>query len=228
MEILGIEKMSMVDFQDKICATIFTGGCNFRCPFCHNSGIVEKKYSRIDEDEILSFLESRRKLLDAVVVSGGEPTLQRDLDRFIKKLKDMGYLVKLDTNGTNPTCLENLLKENLLDYVAIDIKNDFENYNTIAGVQNAAVENIKKSLKILKEYGIDYELRTTLIKEFHAESNIKQLAKDLDGEKILYLQKFKNSDGVFNKTLNEVSKETAEEYAKILSKNIKEVKLRGY
>ena len=220
--------MSMVDFQDKICATIFTGGCNFRCPFCHNSGIVEKKYSRIDEDEILSFLESRRKLLDAVVVSGGEPTLQRDLDRFIKKLEDMGYLVKLDTNGTNPTCLENLLKENLLDYVAIDIKNDFENYNTIAGVQNAAVENIKKSLKILKEYGIDYELRTTLIKEFHAESNITQLAKDLDGEKILYLQKFKNSEGVFNKTLNEVSKETAEEYAKILSKNIKEVKLRGY
>lgn len=228
MEILGIEKMSMVDYKDKICATIFTGGCNFRCPFCHNSGLVQKEYNPINEQEIFDYLESRKKLLDAVVVSGGEPTLQRDLDRFIKKLKNMGYLVKLDTNGTNPTCLENLFKEKLVDYVAMDIKNDFENYSTVAGVQNAAVENIKKSLKLLKEYEVDYELRTTLIKEFHGIENIKRMAKDLQGEKILYLQKFKLSDGVFNKTLNEVPKQTAEEYAKILSQNIKEVKLRGY
>ena len=228
MEILGLEKMSMVDFKDKICATIFAGGCNFRCPFCHNSGLVEKKYDRIDENEIFSYLESRKNLLDGVVISGGEPTLQKDLARFAKKVKDMGFLVKLDTNGTNPDCLENLFKEKLIDYVAMDIKNNFENYSTIAGVQNAAVENIKKSLKLLKEYGVEYELRTTLIKEFHTENNIEKLGKDLKGEKILYLQKFKNSDGVFNKTLNEVQKAHAEEFAKILAQKIKEVKLRGY
>ena len=228
MEILGIEKMSMVDYQDKICATIFTGGCNFRCPFCHNSGIVEKEYQAIDEREILAYLTERKKLLDAVVISGGEPTLQKDLCEFAKDVKNLGYLVKLDTNGTNPFMLERLLKEKLIDYAAIDIKNDYEHYSLVAGVKNAAVENIKKSLELLKSYKVPYELRTTLIKEFHSKTNMEKMAKDLKGEHLLYLQKFKISDGVFNKSLNEVPKETAEEFAKILSKGVKEVKLRGY
>ncbi len=228
MEILGIEKVSMVDYKDKICAVLFTGGCNFRCPFCHNSGIVEKVYQSYNENEIIEYLESRKKLLDGVVVSGGEPTLQRDLTLFIERLKNMGYLVKLDTNGTNPDKLKELLDKKLLDYVAIDIKNNFDDYYSICGVKNVNVDGIKKSIKLLKEYGVDYELRTTLIDEYHNRENIEKLAKDLDGEKILYLQKFKLSDGVFNKNLHEVKKEEAEEFAKILSANIKEVVLRGY
>ena len=228
MEILGIEKVSMVDYQDKICATIFTGGCNFRCPFCHNSGIVEEDYSPINTEEIFEYLENRKKLLDGVVISGGEPTLQKDLPLFAERVKSMGYIVKLDTNGTNPFVLERLLKDKLIDYAAIDIKNDFEHYGLVAGVANPAVENIKKSLALLKQYGVPYELRTTLIGEFHNIENIKQMAKELKGEKILYLQKFKISDGVFNKNLTEVSKDEAEEFRKILSKTIEKVELRGY
>ena len=228
MEILGIEKVSMVDYQDKICTTIFTGGCNFRCPFCHNSGIVEEDYSPINTEEIFEYLENRKKLLDGVVISGGEPTLQRDLPIFAERVKSMGYLVKLDTNGTNPFVLERLLKDKLIDYAAIDIKNDFAHYGIVAGVANPAVENIKKSLALLKQYGAPYELRTTLIGEFHNIENIKQMAEELKGEKILYLQKFKISDGVFNKNLTEVSKEEAEEFREILSKTIEKVELRGY
>lgn len=228
MEILGIEKVSMVDYQDKICATIFTGGCNFRCPFCHNSGIVEGDYSPINTEEIFEYLENRKKLLDGVVISGGEPTLQRDLPLFAERVKSIGYLVKLDTNGTNPFVLERLLKDKLIDYAAIDIKNDFAHYGLVAGVANPAVENIKKSLALLKQYGVPYELRTTLIGEFHNIENIKQMAEELKGEKVLYLQKFKISDGVFNKNLTEVSKEEAEEFRKILSKTIERVELRGY
>lgn len=228
MEILGIEKVSMVDYKDKISATIFTGGCNFRCPFCHNSGIVEKKYNYYSEDEILEYLKDRKKLLDAVVISGGEPTLQKDLPRFIKAVRALGYLVKLDTNGTNPQMLEMLLQDKLIDYVAIDIKNDFSNYSVITGVPNPNTEAIKKSLALLKRFSVDYELRTTLVKEFHTQKNIEKLSEDLKGEKLLYLQKFKLSEGVFNQTLHEVPKVEAEKFQEILKKNIKNVILRGY
>lgn len=228
MEILGIEKVSMVDYKDKISATIFTGGCNFRCPFCHNSGIVEKKYNYYSEDEILEYLKDRKKLLDAVVISGGEPTLQKDLPRFIKAVRALGYLVKLDTNGTNPQMLEMLLQDNLIDYVAIDIKNDFSNYSVITGVPNPNTEAIKKSLALLKKFSVDYELRTTLVKEFHTQKNIEKLSEDLKGEKLLYLQKFKLSEGVFNQALHEVPKVEAEKFQEILKKNIKNVILRGY
>ena len=228
MEILGIEKVSMVDYKDKISATIFTGGCNFRCPFCHNSGIVEKKYNYYSEDEILEYLKDRKKLLDAVVISGGEPTLQKDLPRFIKAVRALGYLVKLDTNGTNPQMLEMLLQDKLIDYVAIDIKNDFSNYSVITGVPNPNTEAIKKSLALLKKFSVDYELRTTIVKEFHTQKNIEKLSEDLKGEKLLYLQKFKLSEGVFNQTLHEVPKVEAEKFQEILKKNIKNVILRGY
>ena len=228
MEILGIEKVSMVDYKDKISATIFTGGCDFRCPFCHNSGIVEKKYNYYSEDEILEYLKDRKKLLDAVVISGGEPTLQKDLPRFIKAVRALGYLVKLDTNGTNPQMLEMLLQDKLIDYVAIDIKSDFSNYSVITGVPNPNTEAIKKSLALLKKFSVDYELRTTIVKEFHTQKNIEKLSEDLKGEKLLYLQKFKLSEGVFNQTLHEVPKVEAEKFQEILKKNIKNVILRGY
>ncbi len=228
MEILGIENVSLVDYEGKICTTIFTGGCNFKCPFCHNSGIVQKEYKRHDESEILSYLEKRKPLLDAVTISGGEPTLQPDLEQFVTKVKKLGYLVKLDTNGTMPNVIENLLSKNLIDYVAMDIKNNFENYNNITGVSNPQIENIKKTLELFKRFNVPYELRTTLVENFHSEENMKKLAQDLKGEKLLYLQKFVDSGSCIQNNLTEVKKDKALNFKQILSSTIEKVELRGY
>ena len=228
MQILGIEKVSMVDYPNKIATTVFTGGCNFRCPFCHNAGIVEQKYEPIDQEEVFEYLDSRKKLIDAVVVSGGDPTLQKDLAEFIKKVKDMGFLVKLDTNGSNPFVLKMLLDENLLDYVAMDIKNNFDDYPKITGTKASMAENVKKSLEILHNSNVPYELRTTLVKEFHSQENIKKMANDLSGEYVLYLQKFVNSDGCIEQGHTEISKQQAIEFAELLSRTIDNVVLRGY
>ena len=228
MEILGIEKVSLVDYEGKICATIFTGGCNYKCPFCHNSGIVNKEYIKHDEDEILNYLKERKKLLDAITISGGEPTLQPDLEQFIATIKEMGYLVKLDTNGTLPTVLENLFQKKLIDYVAMDIKNNFEDYSIITNTQNTLVENVKQSLKLLKKHKVSYELRTTLVEEFHSEESIKKMANDLKGEKLLYLQKFVDKETCFAKNLSPIKKDKAEKYKQILSNTLQNVELRGY
>ena len=188
MNILGIEKVSFVDFEGKICATIFTGGCNFRCPFCHNSSIVNMQAENYQEEEILSYLCERKSLLDGVTISGGEPTLQPDLLNFCKKIKQMGYPIKLDTNGTCPYVVENLVKNKLIDYVAIDIKNSFNCYSEICGTKNVGIDNIKKTLEILKEFHTPYELRTTLVEDFHTEETIKQMSEQLKGEKLLWLR----------------------------------------
>ena len=228
MKILGLEKVSMVDYPKKICATIFTGGCDFRCVFCHNSGIVHEDYTPYTEEEIFEYLESRKKLLDAVTISGGEPTIQSDLESFIVKVREMGFLVKLDTNGTNPIILKNLLDKNLLDYVAMDIKNNFSDYGEIAGTPNFDANKIKESLQILRDSNVEYELRTTLVAHYHSEENIKKMANELAGENILYLQKFKDCDTCIKSNLEAVPKSEAEEFQKILSKKIKNVILRGY
>ena len=228
MQILGIEKVSMVDYPNKIATTVFTGGCNFRCPFCHNSGIVEQKYDIYDEEEIFAYLKSRKNLIDAVVVSGGEPTLQRELKEFIKKIKDMGFLVKLDTNGTNPFVLKMLLDENLLDYVAMDIKNNFDDYKKVTGTKVSMAENVKKCLEILHNANVPYELRTTLVKEFHTKDNIKKMAQDLAGEHLLYLQKFVDNKECIEQGHTEIDKLTAIEFATMLSRTIDNVLLRGY
>ena len=228
MKIQGIEKVSMVDYPNKIATTVFTGGCNFRCPFCHNSGIVTEQYPYIDENDFFDYLKSRTKLIDAVVVSGGEPTLQSDLEEFIVKIRELGFLVKLDTNGTNPFMLKKLLDKNVLDYVAMDIKNNFDDYDKITGIDGINIENVKKSLDILHQYDTPYELRTTLVNQFHKEENIEKLAKDLADEHVLYLQKFVDADTCFKHGLTEVDKMTAVFYAGVLSKTIDNVLLRGY
>mgnify|MGYP004629698995 FL=1 len=229
MKILGIEKVSFVDYEGKMCATIFTGGCNYRCPFCHNGGIVLDKYKEISEDDILEYLRSRKGLLDAVTISGGEPTLQPDLKQFIIKVKKLGFLVKLDTNGTNPAVLIDLVNNNLLDYVAIDIKTNLEDYNRVAGVSNALQNNVQRSINYLKQSNINYELRTTLVNEFHTTESITKMADELAGQKKLYLQKFKASPDCINSVgLSEVPKQIAKEYADILKRTIPMVELRGY
>ena len=228
MKILGLEKVSMVDFPGKICATIFTGGCDFRCVFCHNSGIVNENYKPYKLDEVYEYLESRKKLLDAVTISGGEPTIQKDLEEFIKKIREMGFLVKLDTNGTSPSVLRTLIDNKLLDYVAMDIKNNFGDYGEIIGNPNFNVSSIKESLKILQEHKVPYELRTTLVAHYHTEENIKKMANELAGENVLYLQQFKNCETCIKSNLEAVPKSQAMEFQKILAKKIKNVELRGY
>ena len=177
MEILGLEKVSFVDYEGCVCATVFTGGCNFMCPFCHNSSLVNKQSEKISEEEVLSYLSSRTKLLDAVTISGGEPTLQKDLKDFIVKVKNMGYKVKLDTNGTFPLVVKELIDNNLLDLVAMDIKTCFADYDKVTGLKVNWSDKVKETLEILRNSNVKYELRTTLVNEFHNENTIKQMAE---------------------------------------------------
>ena len=228
MQILGLEKVSMVDYPGKVCATVFTGGCNYRCKFCHNSGIVNKNYSGYEEDCIFDYLASRKSLIKAVTISGGEPTLQKDLRVFIERLKSESYLVKLDTNGTNPFVLNTLIRDKLIDYVAMDIKTCFDDYNTVTNVKDSSVDNVKRSFEILLAGNVDYELRTTLVKEFHDKDKIAKMAEDIKGAKRLYLQKFKNSATCFDATLTPVSFADANIFKDILSQTVGKVEFRGY
>ena len=228
MEILGLEKVSFVDYEGYMCATVFTGGCNFMCSFCHNSSLVNKQQNLISEEEVLSYLESRKKLLEAVTISGGEPTLQKDLKAFIKKVKSLGFKVKLDTNGTFPFVVKDLIDENLIDFVAMDIKTCFSEYSLVTGVKFNYSEKVKETLEILRNSNVKYELRTTLVKEFHNKETIKQMALDLKNEKLLYLQKFVDSGDCIKNNLNQIEKQQALEFKEILEKNIQVVNLRGY
>lgn len=229
MKIYGLQKLTLVDYPGYSAAIIFTGGCNFRCPFCHNAGLVEKEYPELSIEEVMAYLTKRKGLLDAVVISGGEPTLQNDLVSFVSTLKEMGYKIKLDTNGTNPTMLKQLLEKQLLDYVAMDIKNSFEEYSVTAGITNKAViDNIKESLRVLKESGVDYELRTTLVAGLHSAESITQMASDIKGAKKLFLQHFVDNGGCIKGGLGDISKLEAEEFKQIFENHNIETKLRGY
>ncbi|MBO4962222.1 MAG: anaerobic ribonucleoside-triphosphate reductase activating protein [Clostridia bacterium] len=228
MKLGGLEKFSGVDFDGKLACTLFTVGCNFRCPFCHNSPLVIETEENITEQEFFDFLQERKHLLNGVCISGGEPTLQKDLIEFISKIKKLGFAVKLDTNGTNPTILQELIASNLIDYVAMDIKNCFNAYSDIIGLKNYDLRSVKKSVEILKKDLVDYEFRTTLVREYHTLENIIELGEDIKGAKKLFLQKFKPADTCLEKDLTEVSKADAELFKDILSDNIPQVKLRGY
>lgn len=228
MKIFGLEKLSLVDYGCNACAVVFTGACNFKCPFCHNGGLVSINVPQIPTEDVLNFLKKRYGLLEAVCVSGGEPTLQEDLIPFLNELKNIGYKVKLDTNGTNPKVLKEAISKGVVDYVAMDVKNCFEKYSQTAGVDNFDIENIKDSLTILKESNVDYELRTTLVNEFHTSLDIEQMAKELEGHKRIFLQKFNDSETCIKRGLTPVSKEIAEDFVNILKTAIGEVKLRGY
>ena len=204
MQIGGIQRFSSIDFPGRIASVLFTVGCNFRCPFCHNPELVVGPFPSIPEDIIFAFLKSRVGQLDGVVISGGEPTLHHDLTEFITKIKDLGFEIKLDTNGTNPTVLQELLNKNVLDYVAIDIKHTWEKYNTITRV-NLDVESIKKSVNILINSNIEYEFRTTVIQSIHTLDDIVEISENIRGAKVYAVQEF-----IPTKTLDEnFSKYTA-------------------
>ena len=228
MEFVAINKLSLLDYPNKVSCILFTRTCNFRCPFCHNGlTLLEDFETEVHFDEIVSFLKKRQGILDGVVISGGEPTLMPDLAEKIRVIKDLGFLVKLDTNGSNPDILLDLLEEGLIDYVAMDIKNSIDKYDLTAGAK-VKHERILKSIEILKNSGVEYEFRTTLVKEFHTKEDMYEMGKMLEGCPNLYLQKFQISDGVINKNLHPVDEDLANNFVDILSQYIDNVELRGY
>lgn len=225
----GIDKFSLVDFDEKISCTLFLHDCNFRCPFCHNSALVTKEAGiKIPEEDILTYLKSRRGVIDAVVITGGEPTLHKELPEFIRNVKEMGYLVKLDTNGTNPDMLIDLVNSNLLDYVAVDIKNSKEKYPLTIGLKAFDLSKVIKTVDFLLENHVDYEFRTTLIEEFHTKEEMVQIGKWIKGAKHYRLQRFIDNENCIKHGLHEVKKEDALSFKDILLKYINDVELRSY
>lgn len=192
----GFQKMTLIDYPGKIAATVFTAGCNFRCPFCHNPELVaidpgDMSLFREQEKKFLDFLEGRKGLLDGVCITGGEPTVQADIVPFMRKLKDMGFLVKLDSNGTRPEILEEIFREGLADYVAMDIKNSAEKYAETAGTA-VDMDKIRKSIRLIMESGADYEFRTTVVPGLHEEEDFDGVASLIEGAKRYYLQIFRD------------------------------------
>ena len=230
MAIVGIDKLSLLDYEDKVSVVLFSQACNMRCPFCHNGEAVlgASKEDEIDFNEILDFLKTRRGLIDAVVFTGGEPTLENDLKVKIKAVRDLGFLIKLDTNGTNPEIVESLLDEGLVDYVAMDIKNCPSLYAETVGLKYINIENIKKSISIIMKKAPDYEFRTTLVKEFHEKMDYQEFLNLIKGAKRLYLQKFVDREGCIKKGLHDVDEVEASKLRDYLSSEIPEVNLRGY
>lgn len=230
MKIFGMEKLSLVDYDGKVATTLFTGSCNFKCGFCHNSALV-LDYSSLpfySEEEIFSYLTKRKGIIEGVCVSGGEPTLSPDLPFFIEKIKNLGYAVKLDTNGTNPEMVKSLNENGLCDYFAMDIKNNREDYANIIGFDKFDTTKIEKTVDYFLSGCADYEFRTTLIKEYHKQENILKIAEWISGAKKYFLQKFKLSDTCIQKDLSGVDDATAVLYRDILRKNIPNTNLRGY
>lgn len=229
MIIRGLQKTTLLDYPGMVASTIFTGGCNFRCPYCHNGDLVlsPADIPAISEDEIFSHINEKKKILDGICITGGEPTLNADLLDFIKKIKATGLLVKLDTNGTNPDMLASLIDEKLLDYVAMDIKHSREKYNTIACMNNFDIAPIEKSVEILKSSGIDYEFRTTLVNELHSAEDIKSIGHWLKGAKAYYLQSYKESEYVINPIFSAPLPATVLEYVSLLKEYIPNVQARG-
>ena len=222
MNIAGVQKVTLLDYPGKVACEIFTQGCNFECPFCQNSSLIPiTNTGEFSEEEIFEYLVLRKKILDGVVITGGEPTVQKDLKSFIKKIKDLGLLVKLDTNGGNPKVFQELIDEDLVDYVAMDIKNIFNKYNITAG-KKINLDNIKKSIEILKASKIDYEFRTTIIKEMHSLDDIVSICK-LVGDAKYYLQNFEDSENVIDHSLHGFSREELlfiDKYLKDLFPNV--------
>ena len=229
MRISGLQKLTLLDFPNLVACTIFLPGCQFRCPFCQNSSLVTDITSEneIDEAEIFKYLKSRVGIIDGVCVTGGEPTLQSDLKDFIKKIKDLGFKVKLDTNGYNPYILKELLDQSLLDYVAMDIKNSINKYGETCGIKSLNIENILSSIKILKECNIPYEFRTTVIKEFHTKEDFIEIAKLIKGVKTYYLQGYRDSDTCIKPGFHAYSREELNYFVDILKKEGINTDIRG-
>ena len=229
MRIDGLQKMTLLDFPGKVACTVFTGGCNFRCPFCHNALLVTKLPEKPDysEDEILSFLEKRTGLLDGVAITGGEPLLNPDIADFIRKIRSMGYAVKLDTNGSFPERLKAIVGEGLVDYVAMDIKNRKEKYAETIGLKNLDLSKIEESIEFLKTGAVDYEFRTTVVEQFHTVEDIRAAAEWIGGAKRYFLQNFVDSGELICEEVSGVDKETMLKMKSAAADFVPQTEIRG-
>lgn len=229
MKIGGFQEFSLIDYPGKLCAIVFTQGCNFRCPYCHNPELVDpERFTKpVSEDYIFSFLEKRKDKLDAVEITGGEPTLHRDLADFIAKIKSMGFLIKLDSNGTNPEVVETLIKNNMVDYLAMDVKAPLEKYGQAVGAE-VDTKKIKKSIELIKRSGLEHEFRTTIVRGHLSPEDIVQIGKLLEGASLYILQKFvpsKTLDPEFSQK-ETYSKEEFIELRDKIKKYVKECMIR--
>ena len=227
MKISGLQKLTLLDFPDVVSCIVFTKGCNLRCPFCHNSSLVvdSKLTPEIDEEEVFSYLNKRKNILDGVVISGGEPLLQKDIKDFIVRIKTLGYKVKLDTNGVNSKLLSELIDEKLVDYVAMDIKNTFDKYDMTTGTSNSRIDNIKESIRILKKEKVPYEFRTTIVKDFHNIEDIKKILKYINGSKY-FIQNFVDNENTIKKGLTGFTKDELININNELKKDFTNFKIR--
>lgn len=230
MNIMGLQKLSLLDYPGKICCTVFTVGCNMRCPFCHNASLVLPEKTTgdgIPQDEVLTFLVKRKKVLDGVCISGGEPLLQKDIADFLVQIKALGYQIKLDTNGTFPQKLRDLVDEGLVDYVAMDIKNSPEKYSSTAGLEALDIADVQESVQYLLKGPVDYEFRTTVVKPIHKEEDFIAIGAWLKGARRYFLQSFVDSGDLIGKNMTGYDKETMGHFRQLLLKNISFVELRG-
>lgn len=229
MKICGLNKTTLLDYPGKVAATIFLGGCNFRCPFCHNSSLVirPQEEAEILREEVLAFLKKRQGILDGVCVTGGEPTLARELGGFLEEIKSLGYLVKLDTNGTRPQVIKELLKGGLVDFVAMDIKSSLENYPRVSGIRELNLDEIKESVELIRTEAPDYEFRTTVVRELHSEEDFQRVALWLSGAKAYYLQAYQDSPQVLQSGFHSYSREELEVFCQILRRTIPLAQVRG-
>lgn len=225
----GLQKMTLLDYPGRVACTIFTGGCNFRCPFCHNALLVTEidSSSVYDEDEIIDFLKKRSGLLDGVCITGGEPLLHPSLGKFVGRIKSLGYAVKLDTNGSFPDTLADFIEEGLVDKVAMDIKNSAEKYGATIGVDGYDITNVERSISLLMEGRIDYEFRTTVVRELHEVEDIEKIARRIKGAKAYFLQNFTDSGNLISPGLSAHTKETLNELLSAAVKYVPAAQIRG-
>lgn len=229
MQIHGFNKSTLLDYPKHLAATVFVGGCNMRCPFCHNASLVLRPDTQptIDPKDILAYLSKRKNILEGVCITGGEPTLYKEITSFICQIKELGFKVKLDTNGTNPDLIKCLVANKLIDYIAMDIKNSKEKYKITSGSKALPLENIEESVSFLLSNKVDYEFRTTVISELHTDTDMYSIGMWIKGAKAYYLQAYKDSGDIIAPGFTSPSKETLLQYKNILSAFIKNVYLRG-
>ena len=228
MDIQGLQKMTLLDYPGKVACTVFLGGCDLRCPFCHNSGLVAGPMpAELDDGALLAFLDKRRGLLDGVCVTGGEPLLRPELPQLLSRIKELGYPVKLDTNGGRPERLRALLEAGLVDYVAMDIKNSPERYGETAGVPGLDLAPFRESVSLLLRGTADYEFRTTVVREFHDADSFRAIGPWIAGARRYFLQSFVDRDSVLQAGLHPWDRETLASFGDLVRPYVEQVELRG-
>lgn len=229
MKICGLQKTTLLDYPGHLSSTIFIGGCNFRCPFCHNSGLLDTNAEELYTPEaVLAFLKSRSTILEGVCITGGEPTLfPDDLEAFIRNIRQLGLLVKLDSNGYRPQVLKRLCEQRLVDYVAMDIKTSRERYSEVAGIKPVQIGNLEESVDFLIHGMISYEFRTTVVSQLHSAEDFTLIGQWIAGCTRYFLQNYVDSDQVLHRGFSGCTKEVLQSYASILRKTVSHVELRG-